>query len=205
MNGVEADGTTLEIEVKVRAPSVDEALRRLAHLPALARDTRRFEDNDIYDTPDRALSGRHHLLRLRVVEGRGTVTFKQRVESDLRAKVRAEAQTGVTSPEATREILRSLGYVRIYRYQKYRRYYAWTDPATGAALAITLDETPIGVFMELEGPKEGIDRAAGRMGYAESDYIVDDYRALHLEWLKDRSLPETDMVFSGPDPGGPSR
>jgi adenylate cyclase class 2 len=205
MTGMDVDGSSLEIEVKLSVASADEASRRLALLPAQARDARRFEDNDIYDTPDRALSGRHSLLRLRVVEGRGVVTFKQKVESDLKAKVRAEVQTAVTSPDAMRRIFESLGFVRIYRYQKYRSYHEWTDPRSGASLAICLDETPIGVFMELEGPKESIDEAARRMGYSEADYIVEDYRALHLAWLKERALAETDMVFEGPAVGEPSR
>jgi adenylate cyclase class 2 len=205
MTGMEVDGSSIEIEVKLSVASAHEASGRLALLPAQARDGRRFEDNDIYDTPDRALSGRHSLLRLRVVEGRGLVTFKERVESDLRAKVRAEVQTAVTSPEAMRRIFDSLGFVRIYRYQKYRSNYGWADPQSGESLAISLDETPIGVFMELEGPKESIDQAARRMGFAEADYIVDDYRALHRAWLKERALPETDMVFEAPAAGEPSR
>jgi hypothetical protein len=34
-----------------------------------------------------------------------------------------------------------------------------------------LDETPAGVFLELEGPSRWIDRTARRLGFAESDYL----------------------------------
>lgn len=205
ISGVEADGSVLEIEVKLGVSGAGEALGRLARLPAALRDGRRFEQNEIYDTPDRALSGRRDLLRLRVVEGRGILTFKRVVESEIRAKVRAETQTAVSSPGAMREILRSLGFTPIYRYEKYRAYYEWVPPGPGSPLAISLDETPIGVFMELEGARESIDRAAALMGYAEEDYIVDDYRALHVAWLGARGLPRGDMVFAAAPHGGEAR
>ena len=60
---------------------------------------------------------------------------------------------------------------------------------------ITVDETPIGNFLELEGPKSLIDEMAGKLGYKASDYIVKSYLALHQEYLKVRGLPLKDMLF----------
>ncbi len=201
MDGVEKDGAALEIEVKIRVTDTREARDRLARLPAILREPRAHEDNDVYDTPDRALSARRDLLRLRVAAGRAILTFKRKVDADFKAKVRQEIQTSVTTPSAMREILRALGYARIYRYEKYRAWYEWTDPESGGSLAISLDETPIGVFVELEGERGAIDRAARRMGWTESDFIVEDYRELHEEWLAERGLPEGDMVFVEPADG----
>ncbi len=42
-----------------------------------------------------------------------------------------------------------------------------------------LDETPVGVFLELEGPPEWIDRTAGTLGFSEGDYITLSYLELH--------------------------
>ena len=193
---MESDGIGLEIEVKLQTRSVDEARARLARLPAAPEQERRFEDNEVFDTPDRRLMASESLLRLRRVDAHGIVTYKERIETGMRAKVRAEIQTVVGSPDAMREILLKLGLSRVYRYQKYRSYLAWNDPESGARLGISLDETPIGVFIELEGDKETIDRAARRMGYAEADYIVEDYRSLHRAWLERRGLPDGDMVFT---------
>lgn len=188
---------SLEIEIKLTVKSVEEARARLARLPADSREERRFEDNEIFDTPDRRLTRADALLRLRVVGQRGVITFKEKVESDLRAKVRREIETDVDSPASMRAILERLGLVRIYRYQKYRSYHAWIDPASDQGLTISLDDTPIGVFLELEGPPEAIDRAAAMMGFGPDDYVLDDYRTLHLAWLQERGLPESDLVFPG--------
>jgi adenylate cyclase, class 2 len=196
---MDTDGSGLEIEVKLALGSPAEAKERLGRLPAVLEDERRFEDNEVFDTPDGRLKRAGSMLRLRIVErdGRmsGVVTFKERVETGMRAKVRAEVQTMVASPVATREIISKLGFVRVYRYQKYRSYFGWSDPESGAKLSISLDDTPIGLYIELEGEKIAIDRAAGRMGFAENDYIVEDYRALHRAWLERRGLPAGDMVF----------
>ncbi len=189
----------LEVEVKLRAGGAGEALERLRRLRADLVEPRAFEDNDVYDTPGGRLRGEGSLLRLRIVGGRGLLTFKEKVVSDLRAKVRREVQTAIESPDAARAILGRLGLIRVYRYQKFRSYYVWTDPGSGGRLAICLDETPIGVFLELEGAKESIDRAASLMGYGERDYILDDYRSLHHAALRERGLPEADLVF-GDDP-----
>lgn len=188
-------GVMIEIEIKLPMTGRDEALARLARLPAALEEAPRFEDNEIFDTPDGAFVSEGKLLRLRVVDGHGVLTYKERVESPLKAKVRREVQSEVASPDAMRAILLATGLRRVWRYQKHRSYYHWSDPAGAGALAISLDETPIGVFVELEGPKGAIDAAAARMGFTEADYEVADYHSLHDAWLAARGLPPADMTF----------
>jgi adenylate cyclase class 2 len=154
----------LEIEVKLRMASIDRARALLARLPAVLSRERGFEDNVVYDLPDGSLRRQECMLRLRDSDGEGTLTWKEKVPTQLRAKVRAEVESKVASPEAVRTILGKLGLVVVYRYQKYRADYRWTDPDGGAQLLICLDDTPIGAFVELEGPPETIDRAASAMG-----------------------------------------
>ena len=80
----------------------------------------------------------------------------------------------------------------LFRYQKYRAVYHYSG------LIITVDETPIGVFLELEGPKPLIDEVATQLGYKASDYIAKSYLALYQEYLKLRGLPLKDMLFEAP-------
>ncbi len=51
-------------------------------------------------------------------------------------------------------------------------------PAAASGVAM-LDETPAGVFLELEGPPRWIDRTARRLGFGEADYITASYAELH--------------------------
>ena len=60
---------------------------------------------------------------------------------------------------------------------------------------IELDQTPIGDFLELEGPPEWIDATAAALGYSESDYVTSTYRDLFVDWQSKQAKPPRDMVF----------
>src|SRR6058998_84642 len=98
-------------------------------------------------------------------------------------------EVSVSSGEMMSAIISKLGMRPLFRYQKYRAVYSYQE------LLVSMDETPIGIFLELEGPKSLIDEMAGQLGYKASDYIVKTYLALYQEYLKGRGLPLKDMLF----------
>ena len=57
------------------------------------------------------------------------------------------------------------------------------------------DETPVGVFVEIEGSDPGIMSMAEALGRTSADYIVDSYRTLFLQLRDQCGLAGTDMVF----------
>jgi adenylate cyclase class 2 len=116
------------------------------------------------------------MLRLRVTDRGAFLTYKDRARTEAGVKVREEIESAFPRTEAGRlaETLERVGMEVIFRYQKFRTTWEWDG------LLLTLDETPIGVFIEVEGDREGIDRAASRLGYASSDYIASSYRDLYL-------------------------
>lgn len=190
----------LEIEVKIRFEDVDEARRALKDAGAREIRARHFEDNRIFDTPGRDLAARSALLRVRETsDEKGFVTFKEKVESDISAKVRKELEAEVSPPATLAQILLGSGFIQTYRYQKYRTVFR-----LGAA-TIDLDETPMGCFIEIEGSREEIDEASRRMGRRPEQYIVEDYRSLYLEWLEQRGLPPGEMIFDPRGQEGASR
>ena len=60
---------------------------------------------------------------------------------------------------------------------------------------IELDETPIGTFVELEGPGPAIDRAASELGFAARDFITKNYLVLYLDDCRRRGETPTHMLF----------
>ena len=113
-----------------------------------------------------------------------------------RYKVREELEVGVGDSDGMRAVLEALGLRGWFRYEKYRTTFRLPESLRWAAgLHIVLDETPIGDFIELEGPPAAIDQAARLMGYAPADYITRSYLALHLEHCRKRGLPTQDMLF----------
>lgn len=185
----------LETEIKLRFDSVAGARRRIEAAGGRLVRERHFEDNRIFDNPERALSERGALLRVRATsDGSGRITYKEKVPAGEegpgpRAKVRREWEIEARPAATAARILELAGFEVVYRYQKHRT----TFRVEGCS--VELDETPMGCFVEIEGPREEIGRVAERLGAREKDFITEDYRSLHLAWLEDRGLPAGHMIF----------
>jgi adenylate cyclase, class 2 len=185
----------VETEVKVKCDDFD-ALRS-AH-PELGWEVvapRHFEDNTVFDRPSEDLKGLGALLRLRVVDGVGTLTYKGLLpESAASAmKVREELETGVEHPDVLAAILERLGYRRAFRYQKYRTVYRLRGPE-GEALAMR-DETPFGTFLEIEGAEAAVSGLAAALGIDPSRFIRESYIGIQAALCAARGVPLQDLVF----------
>jgi adenylate cyclase class 2 len=179
-----------ETEIKLAMSDVDSAKRILYRAGFRVHKRRLFEDNFVFDTPDGRLRGGAMLLRLRDAGGRATVTFKGRpIQS--KHKSREELETAVADGAAARLIIERLGFRQTFRYQKYRTEYK-QPTRSGTA---TLDETPIGVYVELEGQPSWIDRTARVMGFVEGDYINRSYGGLYIDWCRKNRCRAGDMVW----------
>jgi adenylate cyclase class 2 len=188
-------GTPLESEVKVKCDDVDALVAAHPELGWTTVAPRHFEDNFVFELPERALELRGSMLRLRVAAGRATLTYKGLVpESATSAmKVREEIETGVERPEAVAEIFERLGLRRSFRYQKYRTIYR-LEVAGGEVFAMR-DETPFGTFLEIEGDAERVSTAAEALGFAPSTYIRESYIAIQAALCRARGVPLEDLVF----------
>ncbi len=183
-----------EVEIKLRAGSAGEAMARLLEAGFAPQHERAFETNEVFDTEDGRLLQSRQLLRLREFRGQCLLTRKGPPEPGPH-KTREENETQVASAAAMRRILDALGYRPVFRYEKYRT--TWKRP--GEVGEAVLDETPIGVFLELEGEAEWIDRTAAQMGFTPGDYILKSYGSLYREHCETAGIPTGNMVF----PDGP--
>jgi adenylate cyclase class 2 len=180
-----------ETEIKLAAPDVRTA-RKVLRTAGLRVSRRRvFESNVVFDTPTLTLRNASTLLRLRQAGGQITVTFKGK-PAVSKYKSREELELAVTDASTMGAIFERLGYRPVFRYDKYRTEYR---PERGAGMA-TLDETPIGIYLELEGAPAWIDRMARRMGFVEQDYITASYARLYLDWCGQKGVTPSNMVFA---------
>ena len=142
------------------------------------RTPRELESDQLYDRAT-DLRDQDKILRLRRRGHRATLTYKgpaQRAPHKSREEIEVDV-TGEIEP-----ILAGLGYHPTFRYEKYRTTYSIkTDPGSSESHPglITLDETPIGDFLELEGPAVWIDTTALQLGYSQADYITASYASLY--------------------------
>ncbi len=183
----------IETEVKIRLADTVAATVRLADAKFTVSLPRRFESNTVYDTADMKLKHAEMLLRLRQVGGESIVTWKGPGTPGTH-KVRPELETTVGSFETFDRILRALGYAPSFRYEKYRTEFK-QQPVGGEGV-VTLDETPIGNFFELEGTPDWIDRTAALLGFERADYVLASYGRLYLDHCAAHGLEPANMLFS---------
>ena len=100
-------------------------------------------------------------------------------------KSRPEIEVEVSDADASTRSSPALGYRKAFRYQKYRETYRWRD------VEIVVDETPIGTFLEIEGPVDASTRRPRALGRGPADYVAESYAALFFA-----SGGTGDMVFA---------
>lgn len=185
--------SNLEIEVKLACDDLDRL--RNAGITLTLNAPRHFEDNWLLDLSDRTLFQKGAALRVRSVSGKGSITYKGIVQESAasRLKVREEIQTAIDEPERAIELFERLGYQRSFRYQKYRTGYRAT--LNGYEFKVELDETPMGVFIEIEGDEASVANALDVAGFGSDEIIRESYPELQASRCKAAGIPLEDLVF----------
>ena len=178
----------LEREVKLRFDNADAARAAVLATGATPTHGRRLQEDCLLDTCDEDLRRRRSALRVRIEGGKSLLTFKGPVQpADI--KIREEIETIVGDGTLTLCILEALGFRVWFRYQKYREEFSHED------VTVAVDETPVGVFVEIEGGERGIANMARALGRGPSDYLLDSYRGLFLRHCQEHGVPGADMLF----------
>lgn len=180
----------LETEVKFRLASWEEGEKRLTDIGARIRTPRYFEKNILFDFPQHHLEKRGEALRLRTAQGKAWLTFKGPVHGPGRIKRRKEYETLLDDVGAITEIIGALGLSECFVYEKYRADYSLDN------LTVSLDESPIGFFVELEGPPEEIESAARKLGLPMEDSISATYPRLYQLFRDENPQAPLFMIFS---------
>lgn len=183
----------MEIEIKILfAGSAADARALIERAGYILHQGRTLEDDQVFDRGESELRSADQLLRLRRSGGRATVTYKGPATRE-RYKSREEIEFDVTDPKAYELVLNRLGYTPRFHYQKRRTKFV---SAGGEPGILSIDETPIGVLLELEGAPEWIDRTAAKLGFTPAEYCTSSYGALYREYLRSHPQAPADMVFT---------
>jgi adenylate cyclase class 2 len=195
-----------EIEIKLRIADLREILGRLRKLGAVSRG-RVLEQNTLFDTRESGFWRQGRLLRLRIqtpAPGNGSrggsrttiLTAKAppsigRLSSPkkMRYKERLESELTVGTPMRWPRVLGELGFRAGFRYEKYRTSFRL------GGLHLDLDETPVGVFLELEGTPSAIRRTARALGFVPKEYIRATYWDLYAADCRRFQREPRNMTF----------
>lgn len=173
------DGLETEVKIRISAAQVPELRRRFRESDCPIVHARAREENYLFDFSDGRLQKQGCALRLRLFGEGGILTFKGVARPDPLFKTRPELESEVTDPASLRLILESLGLAVSFKYEKYREIYR-TATSRGTVF-LCLDETPVGTFVELEGPEDGILESARRFGWESHQFIRKSYTELYRE------------------------
>jgi adenylate cyclase class IV len=77
----------------------------------------------------------------------------------------------------------------VFRAQKYREEYDLGDAS------VTVDETPVGAFVEIEATPTVIERVAGLLRKTPADYRLESYPRIYLAWCAANGRPPGDMLI----------
>lgn len=191
----------VEIEVKIAVTSLARARRILRGGKFQVDGSRLFERNLVLDNAQGNLKRKGLLLRLRTTGKSGKAaealcTFKGPArETRKHHKIRIEREFTAGDADECLAVFAGIGFQPAFRYEKFRTKFSRRGRGAGKAGHIVLDETPMGVFLELEGPAAWIDRTAKDLGFSRNDYITMSYARLWEKWRDEHAIPGGDMVF----------
>jgi adenylate cyclase class 2 len=154
---------------------VEEITHRLAELGARF-EKEVFEVN--YQHRGGEMDERGATLRLRKIGDFTVLTYKEKVSTQNGTKQKIEFETSVSDVEAAEAIIEHLGYKLTAVYEKRRKY--WTL----GEVEIVLDELPFGLYMEIEGTSEAIEKAQKKLGLKDIEQEPRGYPRLTIKYGK---------------------
>jgi adenylate cyclase class 2 len=168
---------SVEIEKKyhLSRKRVEEITHRLVALKAtFVKEV--FEVN--YQHRGGEMDERGATLRLRKIGDFTVLTYKEKIKSESGAKQKIEFETTVSDVDAMENIIQRLGYRLSAIYEKRRKYWHLGD------VEVVLDELPFGLYLELEGTVEGIERAQKLLGLKAVEHEPRGYPRLTIKYGK---------------------
>jgi adenylate cyclase, class 2 len=187
----------IETEIKFRVDNIPQLEAKLASLGFRLVTPRSFESNTLYDTPARQLRIKRELVRIRNYGGQWLLTHKRVPDTGIgedRHKHRIETETTLSDGQALASVFASIGFVPVFLYEKWRT--EWADEAPGESGHCVIDETPLGIFAELEGSPEWIDRIAAALGISASEQMTLSYGRLFEQWKEQTGSTAQNLTFA---------
>jgi adenylate cyclase class 2 len=180
-----------ESELKIPVDDLESIRARLDSAGAGCARRSEHEVNVVLDRADHHLEGLQQLLRVRRFGGRWILTFKGTPRFEGAVKQREELELEVSDGETLIELLGRLGFDPAVRYEKEREVWRLSG------VEVTLDHTPMGDFVELEGETADLAGVALRLGLDPGAAVRGNYLELWRQYRDQHpelELPP-DMVF----------
>ena len=123
-----------------------------------------------YDDKYESLEKRGKFIRVR--SGlKNIISIKEKIEDDDEQKVfkRNEIEVEIGDIKKMQYILENIGLKETYTMEKYRLKWQYDDAE------INLDELPFGLFLEIHGEEEKIEKVSNELGLNKNNIIIGTY------------------------------
>ena len=183
----------METEVKIRVADREIFEQKLPALGFSRVTARTLERNTLYDTAAARITqfaaDTAHSRVWKQVGGHA-----QRIpdggNEEGPYKNRVETETVIEDGPVLGKIFEALGFSPVFVYEKWRT--EWGDQQGHCVL----DETPLGLYAELEGSTEWIDATAEALGIKESQFITLSYGRIFEDWRDKTGSKATNLTFA---------
>ncbi|MFV2074017.1 MAG: class IV adenylate cyclase [Thermoanaerobaculales bacterium] len=182
---------SLETELKIPVADLEPIRQALHDVNADRLHPMMRETNVLLDTASGQLQADGKTLRLRRYGAYEILTLKGPVTYHGSVKEREEFEVEVSDLGGMARILGAIGFLPTIRYEKDRETWRFEE------VTVVLDHTPMGDFVEVEGPPEQLPGAARKVGLNPDHAVRESYLGLwrvHRQRFPERHLPP-DMVF----------
>ena len=187
-----------EIEVKFYVRDLKKVEQHLREMNARCAQERVLETNLRFDTADTALGRQRRVLRLRrpapgykSEDPQGLLTYKGPTHSGQAISIRQEIEVVVSDFDTASHLLEALGHQLVTMYEKWRTVYLV------GSVDVDLDQTPLGNFLEIEGPNTGsIQDVAQKLGLDWEARSGESYMALFNRVRLAKGLSMQNLSFA---------
>src|SRR4051812_33718780 len=188
----------IEIEAKMKVPDLAAVRAKLQECGATPAGEA-LETNMFFDTEDRSLLAADEGLRLRQKKDLHddsesfTITFKgPRQHGQL--KSRDETELSVANGKDAVALLERLGFMKVLSFEKKRE--SWKLDGC----SVELDDLPyLGVFVEIEGPKEEtVLKVREKLALADRALVKASYIAMLMTYLQEHGHTQRVVTFATP-------
>lgn len=179
-----------ELEVKFYITKPANFIHRMVQLKAVKHLDRTNEWNLRFDSASGDLSSSGKALRLRQ-DGGVRLTYKGPSQGRMDITAREELEVELSDLATSRKILEALGFQVVAVYEKFRTTWKLDD------VEVVLDELPMGVFCEIEGPDaESIKSAADKLGLYWDHRIFNSYLGIFNQLKNANNWKAANLTFA---------
>jgi adenylate cyclase class 2 len=129
-----------------------------------------YEENTIFGGG--ILDSKPAVLRVRKIQNKTVLTYKESLKSEFSVKQRIENETEVSDAGELEKIIENLGFEPRLVYEKSRKTWKFRE------VEIVLDELPFGWFMEIEGSITAITETEMFLGIENYETEQESYPSL---------------------------